>query len=69
MPALAYLGSVIGGSITGEAVIAAADASPKRLQTDYIDPYQLLLAKSHNTSLGKHLPNQIRFSDIDRTTA
>lgn len=55
-----------GGPITGEAVIAAVDASLKRLQTDYIDLYQLHWPNRTTPHFAKHLPNQITFSDIDR---
>ena len=55
-----------GGPITGEAVIAAVDASLKRLQTDYIDLYQLHWPNRTTPHFGKHIPNHIRFSDIDR---
>lgn len=54
-----------GGPITGQAVIDAVDASLVRLQTDYIDLYQLHWPNRTSPHFGKHHPNQFRFSDID----
>ena len=54
-----------GGPITGEAVIASVDASLQRLQTDYIDLYQLHWPNRTSPHFAKHLPGRIRFSDID----
>ncbi|WP_394251606.1 aldo/keto reductase [Vibrio profundi] len=54
-----------GGPITGEAVIAAVDASLKRLQTDYIDLYQLHWPNRTSPHFSKHFPNQFKFSDIN----
>ncbi|RYU48049.1 aldo/keto reductase [Aliivibrio finisterrensis] len=54
-----------GSSITGEAVIAAVDASLARLQTDYIDLYQLHWPNRTSPHFGKHFPNQFKFSDFD----
>lgn len=53
------------GAITGEAVIAAVDASLARLQTDYIDLYQLHWPNRTSPHFGKHFPNQFKFSDFD----
>lgn len=53
------------GPITGEAVIAAVDASLARLQTDYIDLYQLHWPNRTSPHFGKHFPNQFKFSDFD----
>ncbi|MGO3343703.1 MAG: aldo/keto reductase [Marinomonas sp.] len=55
-----------GGPITGEAVIAAVDASLKRLQTDYIDLYQLHWPNRPHPHFAKHFPGAISFSDVDR---
>ncbi|MUH95870.1 aldo/keto reductase [Aliivibrio fischeri] len=54
-----------GGAITGEAVIAAVDASLARLQTDYIDFYQLHWPNRTSPHFGKHFPNQFKFSEFD----
>ena len=51
--------------ITGEAIIAAVDASLARLQTDYIDLYQLHWPNRTSPHFGKHFPNHFRFSDFD----
>ena len=54
-----------GADITGEAVIASVDASLKRLQTDYIDLYQLHWPNRTSPHFAKHWPGHIRFSDVD----
>ncbi len=54
-----------GGPITGNAVIEAVDSSLKRLQTDYIDLYQLHWPNRTSPHFGKHRLNQVRFSEID----
>mgnify|MGYP001191720602 CR=1 FL=1 len=54
-----------GGPITGDAVVAAVDASLQRLQTDYIDLYQLHWPNRTSPHFGKHLPNKISFSEFD----
>jgi len=53
-----------GGPITGKAVIEAVDNSLKRLQTDYIDLYQLHWPNRTSPHFGKHTPNFFKFSDI-----
>jgi aryl-alcohol dehydrogenase-like predicted oxidoreductase len=55
-----------GGLITGDAVVAAVDASLKRLQTEYIDLYQLHWPNRAFPHFGKHFPNQVRFSQTER---
>ncbi len=56
-----------GGDITGEAVIASVDASLKRLQTDYIDLYQLHWPNRTSPHFAKHWPGRLRFSEVDAT--
>ena len=55
-----------GGPITGQSVIEAVDASLKRLQTDYIDLYQLHWPNRTSPHFAKHFPGHISFSDVDR---
>lgn len=55
-----------GGPITGEAVIKAVDASLARLQTDYIDLYQLHWSNRSTAHFGKHWPNMIDFTAVDK---
>jgi len=54
-----------GGPITGKAVVQAVDASLKRLQTDYIDLFQLHWPNRTSPHFGKHWPNQFKFSDCN----
>ncbi|HEY7866092.1 MAG TPA: aldo/keto reductase [Psychromonas sp.] len=54
-----------GGPITGEAVEQAVDNSLKRLQTDYIDLYQLHWPNRTSPHFNKHWPNQFKFSEVD----
>ncbi|MBJ7537779.1 aldo/keto reductase [Marinomonas transparens] len=55
-----------GGPITGEAIISSVDASLKRLQTDYIDLYQLHWPNRNSPHFAKHFPGHISFTDVDR---
>ncbi len=54
-----------GGPITGEAVVQAVDASLQRLQSDYIDLFQLHWPNRTSPHFGKHWPNQFKFTDAD----
>jgi len=54
-----------GGPITGDAVEKAVDASLKRLQTDYIDLFQLHWPNRTSPHFSKHWPNQFKFTDVN----
>jgi len=54
-----------GEDITGEAIIKSVDASLKRLQTDYIDLYQLHWPNRTSPHFSKHWPGKVTFSDVD----
>lgn len=57
-----------GGPITGDAIIKSVDASLRRLQTDYIDLYQLHWPNRVIPHFRQHWPNQIHISDTDRSS-
>ncbi|WCN13599.1 aldo/keto reductase [Marinomonas mediterranea] len=54
-----------GGDITGEAIISSIDASLERLQTDYIDLYQMHWPNRTTPHFAKHHPGRITFTDVD----
>jgi aryl-alcohol dehydrogenase-like predicted oxidoreductase len=62
-PGLAWVRD--GGPITGQAVIDAVDASLVRLQTDYIDLFQLHWPNRQSPHFGQHAPNVFNFTDLD----
>ena len=55
-----------GSEITGESVLGAVDDSLQRLQTDYIDLYQIHWPNRNTPQFGRHWPGTIKFSDMDR---
>ncbi|MGB5325306.1 MAG: aldo/keto reductase [Pseudomonadales bacterium] len=57
-----------GGPVTGEAVERAVEGSLKRLQTDYLDLYQIHWPNHAQVAMGRHWPNMVKFSE-DNTAA
>lgn len=62
-PGLPYIRS--GAPLSAEGIFAAVDASLARLQTDYIDLYQLHWPNRTTPHFAKHHPGTVTFSDID----
>ncbi|KKO45830.1 aldo/keto reductase [Arsukibacterium ikkense] len=60
---LAYIRG--GSDMTPATLIQAVDGSLQRLQTDYIDLYQLHWPNRVSPHFGKHLPGRIGFSEVD----
>lgn len=54
-----------GKDISGEAIIKSVDTSLERLQTDYIDLYQLHWPNRVSPHFSKHWPGMLKFSDVD----
>ena len=55
-----------GAPITKQSIGQSIDASLKRLQTDYIDLYQLHWPNRTSPHFGKHLPNGVKFLKVNR---
>ena len=54
-----------GAPMTPQALLQAVDDSLKRLQTDYIDLYQLHWPNRTSAHFGKHAVGQIGFSEVN----
>ncbi|WP_166112122.1 aldo/keto reductase [Pseudoalteromonas sp. Z9A5] len=54
-----------GGNITRQTVIEAVDSSLKRLQTDYIDLYQLHWPNRSTPHFGRQWPGTLKFTDVN----
>lgn len=54
-----------GKPLSSETIVEAVDDSLKRLQTDYIDLYQLHWPNRTSPHFGKHFPNHYKFTDAN----
>lgn len=62
-PGLPYIRD--NSPISGKTVIQAVESSLKRLQTDYIDLYQLHWANRSSPHFGKHWPGDLSYSEVN----
>lgn len=54
-----------GGNVTRQSVIEAVDESLKRLQTDYIDLYQLHWPNRSTPHFGRQWPGMLKFTNVN----
>ncbi len=54
-----------GANVTGSAVVSSVDASLQRLNTDYIDLYQIHWPNRNSPHFGKHWPGRLKFTAVN----